>query len=243
VTRFSALDEMEHRTMKTACIAAAALALAAPFAALAASPAATTNGEVIVSGQHVVLVPNSAGKFVPPLGHKPKLKAILSNFAMSYAKGPYNAFEGVPINGPGTFQGQFAFATSFTLNANATVQEVDIAGGWTPGSSGKPIMTLHIYADASGLPGTELWSGNAVVPEFGTCCGVIVFKVKGGLALTSGTPYWLGATTGPKGTGFSGAWDLNVLDQVDTAAGAVNQGSGWVQQQEPTNFVYGLYGK
>jgi hypothetical protein len=234
---------MEYRMMKIACIAAAAFALAAPAAALAANPAATAPNEVIFANQRVVAVPSAGGKFVPPLAHRPKLPVILSNFASAYPQGPYNSFTGVPIGGTDSLHGEFEFATSFTLTANATVQEVDIAGGWTPGSYGKPIMQLHIYADADGLPGTELWSAKQMVPEFGTCCGVIAYKVKGGLALTSGTTYWIGATPGPKGNGFFGAWDINVLDQVNAAAGAVNQGSGWVQQSEPINFVFGLYGK
>ena len=229
--------------MKTICIAAAALALAAPFAARSATFSSPI-GEVIYSGQRLELIPNEAGKFVPPLAHKSKLKTIISTFATAYPKGPYNAFLAVPINGPDTLHGQIAFATAFTLTAAATVQEVDIAGGWAPGSNAKqPVMQLHIYADANGVPGTELWSGKSAVEEAGTCCNVIAIRVKGGLALNAGTQYWLGATPTPGESSFAGAWDLNVLDQVTITAGAVNQGNGWVAQQEPTNFAYGLYGK
>ena len=229
--------------MKTICIAAAALALAAPFAARPAK-AIPPAGEIAYSGQRIALIPNEAGKYVPPLAHKSKLKTIISNFATAYPKGPYNAFVAVPINGPDTLHGQIAFATAFTLTAAATVQEVDIAGGWAPGSNAKkPIMQLHIYADANGVPGTELWSGKAVVAEAGTCCNVIAIHVEGGLALNAAAQYWLGATPAPGGSSFAGAWDLNVLDQVTPTAGAVNQGNGWVAQQEPTNFAYGLYGR
>ena len=232
--------------MKITCIAVTAFALAAPFAAMAANPAnaPAPHGEVVYSDQRVALIPDGAGTFVPPLAHRSKLKTIISNFATSYPKGPYNAFLGVPINGPDTIQGQAAFATAFTLTAPATVQEVDIAGGWAPGSNAKfPIMQLHIYADASGVPGAELWSGKKVVAAFGSCCGVIAIRVKGGLALSARTQYWLGATPAPKESDFAGSWDLNVLDQVNAAPGAVNMGSGWVAQQEPINFAYGLYGK
>jgi hypothetical protein len=239
--------KMKDRYMKTASIAAAAFALAAQSAALAATPSATANlagapgSEVVIAGQHVMLVTHGPAQYTPPLAHRRNLPSIYNDFATSYPKGLYNAFTGLPISGPHTIHGQYWFAAAFTPTANATVQEIDVAAASIAGN--RDIVQIHLYADASGIPGTELWSGHATLPVFGTCCAIATLHDKAGVPLTAGTQYWLGVTTLPHGTVFQGAWDINVLDQVDSNLIAINTGNGWAAQQSVPNVAFGLYGK
>jgi hypothetical protein len=219
---------------------AAAFTLAAHAAAFAATPA-TTVTTADNGGHRLVIIHNAGGSFTPPLALKAKLPAIFSNFATLYPKGVYNASNGAVVAGPNNFQGQSWLAAAFTPATTATVQEIDVAAGFINGA--KNVVQIGLYSDASGIPGTKLWSGNAVLPTFGLCCAIIVKHDKGAVTVTAGTQYWVALTTLSSDPNFYGAWNLNVLDQVDTFVTATNFGNGWNALPTNPNFAFGVYGK
>ena len=223
--------------MKKCTLLAAAAAIATAHAALAASPLnVTTSADGRLSYAHP-----GAPSYTPPLAHKKNIPAIFENFANSYPKGLYNSTNGASISGPHTIFGQIWLAAAFTPTANATVREVDVAAGYINGK--KKDLVLHIYADASGVPGTELWSHNVSLPTFGTCCAIAAVGDKAGVKLTAGTQYWIGLTTLSSGTDTMAAWNLEVLDQVDSGNDAQNRGTGWQPGQFQPNFAFGVYGQ
>ena len=93
------------------------------------------------------------------------------------------------------------------------------------------------------MPGTELCSHNAVLPDFGTCFAVAAVGGKAGVALTAGTRYWIGLTTLPDGGDTIAAWNLEVFDQVDPGTAAQNRGSGWQAGPSAPQFTFGVYGQ
>ena len=128
---------------------------------------------------------------------------------------------------------------AFTPTASATAAEVDVAVGYISGANE---VTLNIYSDGSGVPGTALWSGVAkALPTFGTCCGLAVAKIKGGLALTKGTPYWVVVTTDKKEATTFAAWSLATVDQIDTANVAQKSGSGWQAFSTTEPYAFAIY--
>ena len=223
--------------MKKLTLLAAAAAIATTTAAMAAGPAnVTTNADGTLSFAHP-----TAPSYTPPLAHKKNIPAIFENFANAYPKGLYNATNGASLNGPQTIFGQIWLAAAFTPTANATVREVDVAAGYINGR--KKSLVLHIYADASGIPGTELWSHKVALPEFGTCCAIATVGDKAGVALTAGTQYWIGLTTLTDAKDAMAAWNLEVFDQVDYGTDAQNRGTGWQPGSFMPQFAFGVYGK
>ena len=167
---------------------------------------------------------------------------ISQNFATSYPKGLYNASAGYALSGPDTIFGQLWLATAFTPATNATVSELDLPIGIMFGSHNK--AQLHIYADANGMPGADLWTHQVVLTQaLGECCNITAVHLKPGLQLTAGTQYWVGLTTLKSEPDVFGFWNLDVLDQVDSVPQAVNRGQGWVAFQQPPTSAFGVYGK
>ena len=103
---------------------------------------------------------------------------------------------------------------------------------------------MHIYADANGMPGPDLWTHQITLTQtLGECCNIIAVHLKPGLQLTAGTQYWVGLTTLKSEPDVFGFWNLGVLDQVDSVPQAVNRGQGWVSFQQPPTSAFGVYGK
>ena len=202
--------------------------------AAAAEPAGITAANGFVYARH------GSGHYTPALAHKSRLPAIFENFATLYPKGLYNGSMGASINGPDTIQGQIWLAAGFTPAVTATVQEIDVAATFINGT--RNAVQVHLYADASGVPGTELWSRNVALPPFGDCCAIAVLDDRSKAQVIAGTPYWIGITTVAPGD-FMGAWDTEVLDQVDAGPAAQNRGTGWVAGPSVPPFAFGVYGK
>jgi hypothetical protein len=220
--------------MKQMILLGLAGAIASGTAAWAAAPAP------VFLGDGMVFAHTGSGAYTPPLGHKPKLPSIYNNFATNYPKGLYGAFYGAALSGPDTLHGQIWLAAAFTPTVSATVKEVDVAVSYIAGGSKQ--VKLHLYADASGVPGTELWSRNVVAPTFGTCCAVEAVGDHGAVKVVAGTQYWLGITTGPKSPTTVAAWNVNVLDQVTPGVNAQDRGTGWQPGGAVPNFAFGIYG-
>jgi hypothetical protein len=174
----------------------------------------------------VLVAPHAGAKFTPAYQH-PGKPAIYSNLATKYPKGLYFGGEGYTLCGPDCGIGEsIAVGGGFTPSANATATEVDVAVGYIEGTDS---ITLAIYSDSNGVPGKALWSGvTKNLPTFGECCGVAKGKIKGGLALTGGTPYWVVVYTDKKETSTFAAWNIATTDQIDAAPEAYNDnGTGW----------------
>ena len=223
--------------------AAPSLAAAVPAEAAAEVPAkvpAEVPAKVMEGGRIVALVRHAAGRYTPPLAHKPRLPPIYDNFAMFYPKGVYNAGEGASLSGPVNLHGQHWLAAAFTPTASATVKEVDVAAGYIGGTNR---VKIHLYADASGVPGQEVWARQATLPVFGNCCAVVALGDPEQVTLKAGTQYWIGITTLPNSGSFNGAWDVNTVDQVDPGLAAQDTGAGWVAGSSLPQFAFGVYGQ
>ncbi len=222
--------------IKSLLLAAAGILTSA--AALAA-PAIS----IFTNADHSVLYAHSgAGHFTPPLAHRPSAPVIYQNFATSYPKGLYNATAAFAVSGPESLFGQLWLATAFTPAASAAVSEVDVPLGLTFGAHN--LVQVHIYADAAGMPGADLWTHKVALSQaLGECCDVIAIHLKTPVQLAAGTQYWLGVTTLASQPDVLGFWNLDVLDQVDAVPQAVNRGQGWVAFQQPPTSAFGIYGK
>jgi hypothetical protein len=206
--------------------------------AFAASPVSFT-----ANADHTILHAHPAqSHFTPPLAHRPGAPVIYQNFATSYPKGLYDASAAFALSGPETLFGQLWLATAFTPATSATVSEVDLPVGITFGAHNK--VKVHIYADANGKPGVDLWTREiALTQTLGECCNITAVHLKPPVQLTAGKQYWLGLTTLKSEPDVLGFWNLDVLDQVDTVPQAVNRGKGWVSFQQPPTSAFGIYGK
>jgi hypothetical protein len=224
--------------MHKAVLLSAASLFGAAATALAAPPVS-----IYGNADHSILYAHpTVSRFTPPLAHRPVAPVIFQNFATQYPKGLYYAGAGFALTGPQTPFGQIWLATAFTPTTSAAVHEVDVPLGITFGTHN--LAQVHIYADAGGMPGTDLWNHKVVLEQtLGECCNIIAIHLKTPLQLSAGTQYWLGVTTLQNQPDVQGFWNLGVLDQVDAVPQAVNRGQGWVSFQQPPTAAFGIYGK
>jgi hypothetical protein len=210
--------------MKFGTLLASAIAVAVSTAAMAASkPGVSVSADkrTVIAGAH----PGHAG--TPHFVHPPKAKVIAGNLATAYPDGLYFAGEGYTLCGSTcALDESISAAIPFTPSANATAADVQVSVGYIEGTNEYDVA---IYSDASGVPGTALWSGKVTNgQDFGDCCAVSLTKIKPALALTGGTQYWVVVSADPKATDFFGAWPLSTTDQVDSQTFAENvNGGGW----------------
>jgi hypothetical protein len=122
------------------------------------------------------------------------------------------------------------------------VREVDLPIGITFGTRNQ--AEVHIYADAQGMPGAELWKHKVILEQtLGECCNIAAIHLKAPLQLTAGTQYWLGLTALPNEPDVLGFWNLDVVDQVSPALQATNRGDGWAACKQAPTAAFGIYGK
>ncbi len=219
-----------------------ALLVLSVAAVACASTVASAKEGVTLSPDKRMVFARPSGKYTPSLSHRPGAPAIFSNIGTKYPKGEYFCCEGYTISAAGSVIGsQNWLAAAFTPASSATVTEIDVAVGYVEGTNG---ITVGLYADAGGVPGTLLKSFKVSgLPTFGDCCALAVAKDKTGVAVTSGTQYWIALTTDSKEKNTWDAWNLNTTDQVDTATIAVNTGSGWEPSEALPGPAFGVYGK
>jgi hypothetical protein len=204
----------------------------------AASPSV---GIVLDNGKPIDFVRGNGIPDTPAVTPPGARRVIYENFANLYPLGVYNASTGAALSGPNTLHGQIWLAASFTPARNATLKEVQVAAEYIFGT--RNVVSVGIYADASGVPGTELWSRKTALPSFPSCCSVVALTDKAGVSLTAGTRYWVGITTLPGASDTSGAWNLVVKNQVKGGLAAQNRGSGWQAGDSTPYFAFGVYGE
>jgi hypothetical protein len=223
-----------------------ALVASAAFALTASVAVAAPSGVIFDSHTKMVSVVQRGGQFTPQLNVKPKAPKIYNNFAnfAKYPKGPYWAFEGYAVSGPsGPFGTQVSIGAPFTPMVSATATGVEVAAAWQPGEGANGVV-VGIYSDSSGVPGTELWTGNADnLQDVGACCAITHLNIKHGLALTGGTQYWVVLSTSDQESATLDVWLLNEIDQVDPATIATNTGSGWSTSTAMPGPAFAILGK
>ncbi len=209
------------------------------------SSAAIARNDIVFSkdGSRAFVTSHESTHFTPNFVKKSLGATIYSNLATAYPKGLYWAFEGSSLGGAAPYT-QFV-AGGFTPTANATAVEAQVAVGNF--GDGKDMFTLSIYSDSAGVPGQVLASTKITsTTAFGTCCGLITAKFKGGVPLTAGTPYWLAITLSAKqlAAGDDGAWNLATTDQVDAAPFAYNENNtGWNSSPTTQPPAFAVYSK
>lgn len=166
--------------LRLTLLASAAFALAS--SAVNAAPAYT----LVNNGRNIMVAPAQL-PIVP--GVLPKHGgAIVNEFASKYPDGLYWCCFGIPIAGPSSHQGLFSSAVAFTPAATKKATKITAGVGYVSGDNS---ITLSLYTDNNGVPGTELASGTAGnFPKFGTCCGTGTATIPA-TTLTAGTQYWV----------------------------------------------------
>ncbi len=222
-----------------------ATVLAATAAALLATSSAALASNVSFSADKRVAfaAPHAAAGSTPYFIRKATSATIYSNLATAYPKGLYYTNTGSTVYASST-DSQYV-AVGFTPKVNATAVEVEAAVGNF--GDGKDKFVLSIYSDSSGIPGTALTSQTVTATTaFGTCCGLIVAKLKTGLALKGGTPYWVAVTLNKVQTTAmdDGAWMLATTNEIDTHPFAFNaNNTGWTSSPTTTPPAFGVFSK
>lgn len=115
-------------------------------------------------------------------------------------------------------------ASTFTTGAGTW--QVTGFSFWTAWPVYQDTVTTHLYANAGGSPGTELWTSSPV----NAYTGQMHFDVLG-VTLTGNTQYWLGVTVG-NSTYFKIETDMSKFSTSDGFAvlpGFLeNKGQGWI---------------
>jgi hypothetical protein len=215
--------------------------VAATLAGLGIAAASPSVGIVLDNGKPIDFVHGNAAPATPAVAPPGERRAIYENFANLYPLGEYNASTGAALSGPNTLHGQIWLAASFTPARTTTLKEVEVAAEFINGT--RNVVAVALYADASGVPGTELWSRKTALPTFPSCCAVVALTDRTGVPVTAGTRYWLGITTLRDASDTSAAWNLVVKNQVKGGLAAQNRGGGWQAGPSVPFFAFGVYGE
>ncbi len=128
--------------------------------------------------------------------------------------GTYNNLGGAwsITNVPGTV---ITMGPAFSVSGTYTLTSIDLALLYNPNAGGaNGLVTLTLYTDASGTPGSALESWVlSSVPDYGSPNGTLVTLPSGALVLSDAT-YWL------IGSASFGVWDLWMVN-LDGTKGPV----------------------
>jgi len=207
--------------------------------------AADQGGPILSQGGRITLIPRTSAQH--PVAKVPSdagLVKIYDNIGSAYPKGTYWCCEGATVSGPNSPGGvEWWNGTSFTPRADHTVTQIRVAIGYLSGTNE---VILSLTNDANGLPGTPIrtWVAKSL-PNFGTCCAVVVKTYQAGIPVTKGTRYWITATTNANDADASLAWNVNDTDQMDSHLSAArcegsvcrNNGKWEAVQQSPALAV------
>jgi hypothetical protein len=178
----------------------------------------------------------------PPI---PKgLTTIFSNLGTHDPKGVYTAPVAYTVTGPGSPTGTEQWlAIQFVPAVTARIKEIYVAAGYA--GLGQNQVTVSLYSNAGGVPGTLLQSWQEVnLPEAGACCDLVVAKSSPGIQVNSGVPYWIALE--PMDQGALIPWSQNSTKTVvpyDELPQAYSDGTTWTAEgmlQSPPAF--GIYG-
>ncbi|MFZ0480341.1 MAG: choice-of-anchor R domain-containing protein [Terriglobales bacterium] len=173
---------------------------------------------------------------VPPLEIEAGLKTIYSNLGAKTDL--YNSSQELGLMGPNVPKdgGHDQFdGMAFTPKTNSHVSQVRVAIQY--GGSGANQVSLSIYGDSDGIPGTLLAGPVTVtnLPDNFTCCTLAVATFTP-VALTGGTQYWVVANTPLTGTGsdFFGGWNTVAKPDLRMAymSGEVGEESWFAQNAD-----------
>jgi len=150
------------------------------------------------------------------------LVTIFSNLAAKYPKGQYWCCTGYNVMGPS--QGEQWMAAAFTPAANHTVTRIEVAAGFSQGTTNGVVVSLN--SDSNGVPGKALKTWNASgLPRFGTCCVLVVKSDSAGIPVRAGKQYWVVLSTNSKEQDTVDGWNVIDSDQVDAATVATFPGN------------------
>jgi hypothetical protein len=216
------------------------LALAGGTAINAAAMAASSGNFSISPDGRTVTVPLAlhAG---PTLAQRAAGTPLFDNFATLDPKGVYTVGSGSGFGDVSENAPPVELAVAFTAPASTRVTEIDVGAGYISGT--KNLVQIHLYQDAGGVPGAEIWSQATALPVDGTCCAIAAVKVPPRVKLTAGLQYWVGLGVAKGAADTFAAWYGNVADQVDSGLTAINQGSGWTASPALPLPAFGVFDK
>jgi hypothetical protein len=203
---------------KTAMLASVMLV----FASAAVDAASPSTPAYVFSPDGRSIVSAPADKPVVPGLLPANRAAIVNEFATKYPDGLYWCCLGIPVAGPSSGPGEFATAVAFTPATTTQATKITVGVGYISGTNS---ITVSLYNDNNGTPGTELASGKA--GNFGVngvCCGTGTARIPA-TTVTAGKQYWVVLSAG--GDTFE-SWDDASADQVHAHTVATNQkNTGW----------------
>jgi hypothetical protein len=216
--------------LRTVFLSTATLALAVTAALAAPTSSKLSNGAAVTT----VTAGHETGGFYHLL--TPKGKTVIFD---SIGTGGYNCCSGWTISGPSSVIGeQIWSADQITPTVSGKVTKIVAGVGYVTGSNAGE---LAIYSDASGLPGTLLWSGDVSnLPVFGTTGTTTVSAKVTGVKIKANTPFWVAVQTD---TNSSDTWDAWNESNTTDATLAQNTGSGWTSYGSNPAGAVTLYGK
>jgi len=199
------------------------------FAVVTAILAAQNNGVVSGSGTTVwgknarmTFVTESAPSFTKTTVDDTGLITIFSTLAVGYPKGLYWCCSAYNVMGPSV--GEQWMAEAFTPRANHTVTRIEVAVGFSQGTTNGVVVSLN--RDNHGVPGKALKSWNASnLPRLGTCCGLVVKTDSSGIPVSAGTQYWVVLSTNSNELDTVDGWNFDDTNQVDSATVATYPGT------------------
>ena len=203
--------------MKRVLLASAALAIGASVAH--AAPAYTFSKD-----RSTVSIPLADAPRLQGTEGKHHSGGIFDNLAEKYKDGLYWCCEGGTVAGPSSGVGEsFTAAIAFTPTATKSATKVTLGIGLVSGTNG---VTVALYSDNGGQPGTQLASGNVTGLGVGfTCCSTVAATIPS-TSLTAGTQYWV--VVSASGNTFA-TWNASTVEQVQghSYAFSINGGS-WI---------------
>jgi hypothetical protein len=156
----------------------------------------------------------------------------------SIGTGGYNCCAGWTVGGPSSAVGQVWSAIQITPTVSGKVKHVVAGVGYVTGNNA---AELAIYRDASGVPGTMVWSADvSSLPVFGSTSTATVKARVTGVRIKANKPFWVAVQTD---SNSSNTWDAWNDSNTTNAPLAQNSGSGWTNFGSTTAGAVTLYGR
>lgn len=204
------------------------LVLIALTVTLLVSNAVAQNGAILSTDHRTTTIQPAAGRTqaTKPL---PALSFAYNSIATDNPKGYYFCCEGYTVSGAASAIGESIWvAQGFTPASSTTATKIAVQISYVEGTYTDVILSLN--ADCSGVPCSTSLAQTTLQLDtsqvFGACCAYELWS-KVNVALTGGSQYWVVAST-ESASDVWGAWNIEVLDAVDTSNFAYNDaGAGW----------------
>lgn len=215
--------------LRTILLSTAALALATTAAYAAPASSKLPNGAAVTT------IERGVGAGVTYQARSPKKKAVIFDSIGT----AYNCCGGWTVSGPSSQIGSEIWsADQITPTVSGKVTKV-VAG--VGNVNGNNAAQLAIYTDASGIPGTLLWSGDVTnLPVFGSTSTMTVSAKVKGVKITANTPFWVSVQTD---SNSSNTWDAWNISNTTNAPLAQYNGTTWTNFGSTSAGAVTLYGK